>query len=62
MKLINGWRISVNYDGEPLRDMYAKRFSIYLFKDREYIPCEAEIEKELKNLKTNSTNKKKSIK
>lgn len=42
MKLFNGWEIFVRYNGDPLRDMYAKRFSIYLIKDKEYIPTEAE--------------------
>lgn len=46
MKLFNGWRLSINYNGDPTRDMYAKRLTIYLLKDKEYIKTEQE-EKEV---------------
>lgn len=46
MKLFNGWRLSISYNGDPTRDMYAKRLTIYLLKDKEYIPTEEE-EKEV---------------
>jgi hypothetical protein len=46
MKLFNGWRLSVSYNGDPTRDMYAKRLTIYLLKEKEYIKTEEE-EKEV---------------
>tara|TARA_Y100000114_G_scaffold36586_1_gene32105 strand:- start:455 stop:643 length:189 start_codon:yes stop_codon:yes gene_type:complete len=46
MKLFNGWRLSISYNGDPTRDMYAKRLTIYLLKDKEYIKTEEE-EKEV---------------
>ena len=42
MKLLNGWRLSISYNGDPTQDMYAKRLTIYLLKDKQYIPTEEE--------------------
>jgi len=42
MKLFNGWEIYIRYNGDPTRDMYAKRLTISLFKDKPYIKTEEE--------------------
>lgn len=40
MKLFNGWEIYIRYNGDPLLDMYAKRLTIFLFKDKPYVETE----------------------
>ena len=42
MQLFNGWHLSINYNGDPTRDMYAKRLTICLLKDKPYYPTEEE--------------------